>query len=66
MDCFVFAHLRVGSVSAERAGQGEVSGVTRRAAMLGFETVKVGTGWVTSHPDCMDRLTKHYSHLIEG
>ena len=26
----------------------------------------VGTGWATSHPDCMDRLRKHCFHLVEG
>ena len=25
----------------------------------------VGTGWATSHPDCMGRLRKHYFHLAE-
>ena len=25
-----------------------------------------GTRWATSHPDCMNRLRKHYSHLVEG
>ena len=53
-------------------GQGEVGGVTRRmtctwvAARLGCERIMVGTGWATSHPDYMDSLTKHYSHLVEG
>ena len=28
--------------------------------------VMAGTGWATSRPDCMDRLTKHYSHLVGG
>ena len=22
------------------------------------------TGWATPRPDCMDRLRKHYSHLV--
>ena len=35
------------------------------AARLGCERAMVGTGWATSHPDCMDRLRKHYSHLVE-
>ena len=26
----------------------------------------VGTGWATSHPDCMDRLRKDYSHFVGG
>jgi len=34
------------------------------AARLGCEKVMVGTGWVNSCPDCIDRLTKHYSLLI--
>ena len=33
---------------------------------LGCETVMVGTGWATAHPDCIDRLTKHYSHFVGG
>ena len=36
------------------------------AARLGFERAVVGTEWATSHPDCMERLRKHYSHLVEG
>ena len=36
------------------------------AAKLGFEKPMVGTRWATPHPDCMDRLRKHYSHLAEG
>ena len=36
------------------------------AARLGFEKAMVGTWWATPHPDCMDRLRKHYSHLAEG
>ena len=36
------------------------------AARLGFERAMVGAGWATSHPDCMDRLRKPYSHLVEG
>ena len=35
------------------------------AARLGCKRAMVGTGWATSHPDCMDRLRKHYSHLVE-
>ena len=34
------------------------------AARLGCERVMVGTGWATSCPECMDRLRKHYSHLV--
>ena len=35
-------------------------------ARLGFEKAMVGTGRATSHPDCMDRLRKHDSHLVEA
>ena len=35
-------------------------------ARLGCERTMVGTRWVTSHPDCIDRLSKHYSQLVEG
>ena len=34
------------------------------AARLGYEKVMVGTGWATSRPECMDRLTKHHPHLV--
>ena len=27
-----------------------------------FEKAMVGTEWAISHPDCRDRLRKHYSH----
>ena len=36
------------------------------AAKLGFERGMVGNGWGTSQTNCMDRLRKHYSHLVEG
>ena len=36
------------------------------AARLGFQKGMAGTGRATPHPDCMDRLRKHYSHLAEG
>ena len=36
------------------------------AVRLGCERAMVGTGWATSCPDCMDRLRKHYSHLVGG
>ena len=36
------------------------------AARLGFEKAMVGTRWATPHPDCMDRLRKHDTHLAEG
>ena len=35
-------------------------------ARLGCERAMGGTWWATSCPDRMDRLTKHYSHLVEG
>ena len=65
-------HLCAGSVSAEKGGtegggwghsQGDMHMV---AARLGCERAMVGTGWATSHPDRMDRLTKHHSHLVQG
>ena len=31
------------------------------AARLCFEKAMVGTRWATSHPDCMDKLRKHYT-----
>ena len=34
--------------------------------LIGYERAMVGTGWATSHPDCMDRLRRYYSHLVEG
>ena len=36
------------------------------AARLGCESAMVGTGWANSYPGCMDRLRKHYSHLVGG
>ena len=36
------------------------------AAILGCERVMDGTGWANLCPDCMNRLIKHYSHLIGG
>ena len=54
--------------SARKGGMGGGSGhpqgdMHMDAARLGFEKAIVGTEWATSHPDCMDRLRKHYSHL---
>jgi len=59
----------VEKIAAERVGQGEVGVSPTRCcahgtARLGYERVMVGTGWATSHPDCMDMLRKHYSHLV--
>ena len=36
------------------------------AARIGFKKAIVGTRWSTYRPDCMERLRKHYSHLLEG
>ena len=36
------------------------------AARFGCERAMVGTGWATSRPGCVDRLTKHYSRLVGG
>ena len=33
---------------------------------LALKKAMVGTWWTIPHPDCMDRLRKHYSHLAEG
>ena len=33
-------------------------------ARLGCERAMVEIGWATSCYDCMDRLTKHYYHLV--
>ena len=40
--------------------------VHMEAARPGFEKAMVGTRWATPRPDCIDRLRKHYSHLLEG
>ena len=36
------------------------------AANLGCQSAMVGTGWTKSCPGCMDRLRKHYSHIVGG
>ena len=36
------------------------------AARLGCERPMVGTMWASSRRGCMDRLRKHYSHLVVG
>ena len=36
------------------------------ADKLGCERAMIGTSWATSHPGCMDWLTKCYSHLVGG
>ena len=49
-----------------KGGQGYPQGAVHMvAARLGCERAMVGT-WARSHPDCMDRLRKHYFHLVEG
>ena len=52
-------------------GQGEVwdhpqGDMHMVAAKLGCERTMVGTGYATSHPGCMDRLTKHYWKTLSG
>ena len=36
------------------------------AARLGYQSAMVGTRWANSRPCCVDRLRKHYSHLLGG
>ena len=36
------------------------------AARLGRERAMVGMGWASSCSGCMDRLRKHYPHLVGG
>ena len=36
------------------------------AATLGCKRIMVGSRWANSHPGCMSRLRKNYSHFIEG
>ena len=40
------------------------SAVHREAASFDFKRAMVGTGWAKSCPGCMNRLRKHYSHLV--
>ena len=49
-----------------RVGQVELGGVTCRVLCTWWLLGLAGTGWATSHPHCMDRLTKHCPHLVEG
>ena len=35
-------------------------------ARLGCQSTMVGTGWANSHPGCVDRPKKRYSHLVGG
>ena len=50
----VYACKHAGSVSAQKIGQGEVGGVTRKVLC---------TWWLLA---CMERLRKRYSHLVGG
>ena len=65
------AHWPAGSASPERVGQREVGGVTHTVTctwwMLGLTLKRPWSvqGGPTPRPDCMDRLRKHYSHLVE-
>ena len=36
------------------------------AARLGYKRTVVGSRWANSHPGCMSRLRKCYSHLVGG
>ena len=36
------------------------------AARLGCKRATAGTGWTASGPGSMDRLRKHYSHIVGG
>ena len=48
-------------------GWGHMQGAVHMvAARFGCEGAMVGSGWGTSRPECMNRLRKHYSHLVEG
>ena len=50
----------------EGGGWGHLQGDMHMvAARLGCERAMVGTGWAASHPECMNRLTKHYSQGID-
>ena len=40
------------------------SAVHMEAASFDFKRAMVGTGWAKSCPGCMNRLRKHYSHLV--
>ena len=67
-----FVDVTLHSASAERVGQGEVDGVTRRVTCtwwllwLSVGNALVGTGWSNSYLVCTNRLRKHYSHLVES
>ena len=44
----------------------ELGAVHMVDARLYCERAMFRTWWATSHPHCMDRLRKHYSHLVGG
>ena len=55
----------------QKGGQGEVGEITCSdmhmvAARRGCKMAMGGTRWVNSCPGCMERLRKHYSHLVGG
>ena len=47
-------------------GGGEGGGVTQGYILIGLAVKApwLGPGGANSHPGCMDRLRKHYSHLL--
>ena len=48
-------------------GWGHSQGAMHTAtARLGCKRTMAGAGWVNSHPGCMSRLRKRYSHLLGG
>ena len=50
-----------------RSGWGHPQGDMHMVAgRLSCQSAMVGTGWANSCPACMDRLRKHYSHLVGG
>ena len=51
-------------VSRKGGTRGGGCGHLQGDARLGCRSAMVGTGWANSCPGCMDRLRKHYSHLV--
>ena len=51
-------------------GQWELGGITCRvlvhmmAARLGYKRAMIGTRWANSRYGCVNRLRKHYFHLV--
>jgi len=66
-----YCAVHTGSASAERVGQGEVCGVTRKgdmhmvAAVAICRNALVGTGWSNSCLVYPNRLWKHFFHIVE-